>query len=77
MMRCHMGEAMEDVDCVSAIDQFHTLAHILCRHAVMVFVKRHIAVSLNRCHGTLSDLVAYGRQWTQDILLQDVKQVTP
>ena len=77
MMRCHMGEAMEDIDCIRVIDQFHTLAYILCRHAVVMLVERHIAVPLNRCHGTLSHLVACGRQWSQDIFLHEVKQVTP
>ena len=58
VMRCHMGEAMEDGDCVGCIDHILSLAHILDRHAVMALVECYVAIALDGGYSTLAHLLA-------------------
>ena len=66
---------MKDVDCVGVVDQIHTFAHILHRHAVVMLVQSDIAVTLNRCDSPLLHLIAACRQWTQGVLFDSLKEL--
>lgn len=67
--------AMKDVDCVGVVDQIHTFAHILHRHAVMMLVQSDVAVTLNRCDSPLLHLIAACRQWAQGDLFDILKEL--
>ena len=76
VMRCHMGEAMEDVDCVGVKDHIHSLAHILDRHAVMALVECYVAIALDGGYSTLSHLIAVRGQWPQTAPLNRIEELT-
>ena len=71
-----MGKAMKDVDCVGVVDQIHTFAHILHRHAVVMLVQSDVAVTLNRCDSPLLHLMAVRRQWPEIVPLHSLKELT-
>ena len=70
-----MGKAMKDVDCVGVVDQIHTFAHILHRHAVVMLVQSDVAVTLNRCDSPLLHLIAACRQWAQGVLFDSLEDL--
>lgn len=75
-MRGHMGEAMEDLDCIGVVYHLHAFAHILGRHAVMMPVQRHVTVALYCGHHPLSHLIAVCRQRSQSVPLDRIEKLT-
>ena len=65
VMRSHMPEAMENLQCFRVIYNIHTFADILFRRTVMMLEERDVAIAYDRRRPALFHLIAYGRKRTQ------------
>ena len=65
VMRSHMPEAMENLQCFRVIYNIHTFADILFWHTVMMLEERDVAIVHDRRRPALFHLIAYSKERTQ------------
>lgn len=74
VMRSHMPEAMENLQCFRVIYNIHTFADILFRHTVMMLEERDVAIAHDRRRPALFHLIAYGKERTQIVGLRTLEK---